>query len=83
MHKPLTRKNIVKDIEAFCAKHGLTPTEFGLKALNDGSFFGRLNKADRSPTLERIERVYEFMDKHDAENQPKKKPQGAAHDLLA
>jgi hypothetical protein len=60
MNKPLTRAQILKDIRLFCKSNAISTTEFGVRALNDSSFYGRLSNG-KSPTLDRIERVYNFM----------------------
>lgn len=61
--KPITHAQFLKDVEDFCQRQGMSTTEFGTRALNDSAFFGRLAKGN-SPTLDRIERVYDFIAKH-------------------
>lgn len=70
MEKPISREKMIADIDKFCGEFGLSPTDFGIQALNDSAFYGRL-VSGKSPTLDRIERVYEFM-----------QSAGGAHDLL-
>lgn len=60
MKKPISRSKFKEDMKNFCALHKMNVTEFGLRALGDGSFIGRFEKGT-SPTLDRIERVYDFM----------------------
>lgn len=69
--KPITRDKLLKDISNFCRENSISFTEFGSRALADPGFYTRLKKG-RSPTLERIEKVYDFMDN-----------QGAANDIWA
>ncbi len=63
--KPLSHAQLLKDIDDFCRWAELSATEFGRQALNDSAFVGRL-KLGKSPTLERIERVYDWMASHGA-----------------
>ncbi len=61
--KPLSHAQLIRDITDFCRESDISLTEFGHRALNDGAFVGRL-KQGKSPTLERIERVYDWMAGH-------------------
>lgn len=58
--KPLTQEQFLQDVTAFCDKYKISRRDVGVKALNDTAFFGRLLRG-KSPTLNRIERVYDFM----------------------
>jgi hypothetical protein len=58
------RAQIIEEIESFCRENKISTTDLGLRALKDGSFFGRLKKGDRSPTIDRVERLYDFMKSH-------------------
>ena len=58
-----TREQLIKDIEAFIKRHGLSDAEFGILALNDSSFVLRV-KRGMSPTLDRYDRVRRFMDEY-------------------
>lgn len=60
MKKPLTAQRFLKDVRAFCKKYKISPRDVGVRALNDTAFFGRLERG-KSPTLLRVERVYDFM----------------------
>jgi hypothetical protein len=61
------RARIIEDIRVFCKKFKITTTDFGIKALNDGSFFGRLEKG-RSTGIDRVEHLYTFMESHSINN---------------
>lgn len=52
--------SLLAAIEAFCARHGMSATAFGLKAAKDGHLVRRLKDA-KSMTLKRIDRVEKFM----------------------
>ena len=58
--KRLTHEEFVRDIEAFSALNGLALSEIGFQALKDRAFYLKLKKG-LSPTLQRVERVYDFM----------------------
>jgi hypothetical protein len=58
--KPITAQLFRKDVDEFCKKYDLSRREVGVKALNDSAFFLRLQQ-EKSPTLARVERVYDFM----------------------
>lgn len=52
--------SLISEIEAFLSESQMTKTAFGLRALNDGTFVGRLKKGD-NVTLKTVERVRAFM----------------------
>ncbi len=56
-----TVKSLIQEIEAFRAQAGMSATAFGEKSLNDGGFLRGLAKRGRSPGLETVERVRNFM----------------------
>lgn len=60
MKKPLTHEKFLLDVEAFCVRHGLPDRQFGLNAANDTALLHRL-RSGISPTLSRVEQVYDFM----------------------
>jgi transcriptional regulator with XRE-family HTH domain len=62
MQKTPTREQMISDIKTCCKQHGMSFTQFGLEATGDGSFYGRLCRKEISPTLKRIEKVYNFME---------------------
>lgn len=51
---------LLAEIEAFRARRGITATEFGILALNDGKFVGDLNRG-RIPSLRTIDKVRDFI----------------------
>ena len=57
------REKFLAEIEAYLAATGMTPTDFGLAALNDGSFVGRVRDG-RAPNLNTVERVRSWMAAH-------------------
>jgi hypothetical protein len=60
------REQFVERIEAFLAKSGMRPTDFGREALGDPSFVTHLRRG-RSPTLDTADRVNAFIDRLEAE----------------
>lgn len=59
-HHPIVAE-LIADIEAYCARAGITQTDFGRYALNNGNFVTRLKKG-QSPTLRTIDRVRRYID---------------------
>ena len=51
---------LIKEIEAFCAKHSLSGRRFGELAVKDGAFWFKLNKG-RDLRMSTVSRVREFM----------------------
>lgn len=51
---------LVREIDAYLARTGMLPTQFGLAAMNDGNFIPRLMNG-RTPTLETIDKVRRYM----------------------
>lgn len=58
--KRISHAEFLFDIEMFCSKYRMTARDLGIGALNDTAFVGRI-RAGKSPTLQRVERVYDFM----------------------
>lgn len=54
---------------AFCAKHGMPKTRFGELAVKDASFVSDL-AAGREPRRKTVQRVLDFMEKHEGAAQP-------------
>ena len=52
--------DLLAEIEAFCARTGMTRTAFGMEALGDPSFVGTLAKG-RDLRLSTVARVRAFM----------------------
>lgn len=65
MKKPITREKLLKDITDFCNKWQISWTNFGVLAVNDSALVCRMQQG-RSPTLERIELIYDFMEMFEA-----------------
>jgi hypothetical protein len=53
-------RRLLAEIHAYRTKAGMTPTRFGLEAVNDGHLLARL-QAGREPRRAKIERVRAFM----------------------
>jgi hypothetical protein len=53
----MTKSELLKAIETFCADTGMAETTFGRKAVNDGKFVGRIREGGRvwPETIERVE----------------------------
>ena len=55
-----TGENLLREIEAFCARAGLSETRFGVMAVGDGHLVRRLRDG-KSLTVKRMDRVVSFM----------------------
>lgn len=66
MKKPISHSSFLRDVEGFIARHGLSERTLGIEALNDPAFLNRLRHG-KSPTLARIEAVYDWMILHEAQ----------------
>ena len=53
-------RKLLAEIYAYRTRTGMTPTRFGLEAVNDGHLLARL-QAGREPRRAKIERVRAFM----------------------
>ena len=53
-------RKLLAEIRAYRARTGMTPTRFGIEAVNDGHLLARL-QAGREPRRAKIERVRAFM----------------------
>ncbi len=51
---------LIKQIEAYCARHGIEETTFGLRAVNDGKLVTRL-RGGRTINLKTYEKVAGFL----------------------
>ncbi len=60
-------RSLLQEIDAFRAETGMSATAFGEKSLNDGGFLRGLAKRGRSPGLETVERVRNFMSSYPGE----------------
>jgi len=57
--------DMLAKIEAFCDRHGMSPTTFGRKAVGDGNFVTGL-RGKRSMTLRTGKRIVDFMARYEA-----------------
>lgn len=66
------RTDLIDDIDDFCARHGMSDSQFGRMALNNPAFVGRVRGLyDRPPLDPRrstVDRVYDWMDAYDREH---------------
>jgi len=60
-----TRRELLSDIEAFLGRTGMTPTKFGIAAVNDGHLVANLRKGN-SITLKTAEKVRAYLEKQRA-----------------
>lgn len=56
---------LVREIEAFCERHGLSASRFGREAVNDTALVTDL-RAGRQLTQKTLFRVRQFMNRQDA-----------------
>lgn len=61
------REQFVERVEAFLARSGMRPTDFGREALGDPSFITHLRRG-RSPSLDTADRVTAFIARLEAEH---------------
>ena len=66
------RDTLLREIDAFCEREGMTATRFGRAALNDGHFLRRLREGGNI-TLRTVERVRAFINA-----QPQRQPEREA-----
>jgi hypothetical protein len=55
-----TRARLIDEIEIFCRHEGIAESTFGVRAVNDGKFVGRLRNGGRI-TTDTIDKVHAFM----------------------
>jgi hypothetical protein len=60
-----TRARLIDEIEAFCRLEGIAESTFGVRAVNDGKFVGRLRNGGRI-TTDTIDKVHAFMESRGA-----------------
>jgi len=58
-----TVKELLIEIEAYCARSQMTPTAFGKRAMNDPNFVHRLRDG-RIPGITTIDRIRAYSAKH-------------------
>jgi hypothetical protein len=51
---------LIKQIESYCARHGIEETTFGLRAVNDGKFVARL-RSGKTIQLKTYQKVSTFL----------------------
>ena len=56
----MTHDDLINSIEKFLASTGMTATKFGICAVSDGNFVGRL-RGGRSCTLRKAEKALSFI----------------------
>ena len=71
-------QGLLKDIELFLMAHGMTPTAFGLAAVNDGHLVHDLRR-DRDAAIlsTKIDKIRKFMNEYQGEARkvrPKRRP---------
>lgn len=54
-------QELLAEIRAFSAQHGMSPSRFGLLALNDKNFIRDLEDGQRRLLMQTAERVRAFM----------------------
>ena len=57
------RDTLLREIDAFCEREGMTATRFGRAALNDGHFLRRLREGGNI-TLRTVDRVRAFIQRY-------------------
>ncbi len=51
---------LIKQIEAYCARHGIAETTFGKRAVNDGKLVQRLRDG-KSIQIDTLNKVVDFL----------------------
>lgn len=65
-HMRTFREQFVERVEAFLARSGMRPTDFGRESLGDPSFITHLRRG-RSPSLDTADRVNAFIERLESE----------------
>jgi hypothetical protein len=74
-----TAKTILADIKAFCAKHSIEPTRFGLASVHDGHLVRNLERYvagepdGKGMHIAKLDRIREFMASYESHNIPRPK----------
>lgn len=72
------REKLLRDIEAFIAKHGMPETVFGVKAMNDTALLTKLRRG-RSVRIDTAEKLRRFMREfRDGKPRPKQELRASA-----
>lgn len=69
--KCMTDDEFQLQVEAFIARHGLSPTTFGLWAMNDSRFVFDL-RSGRTCFVKTMRRVYQFMAEYERKQEAKR-----------
>jgi len=59
MHQ--TKQKLLNEVLRFCRRNGVTPTEFGKRAVNNSALVTRLKNPEAGLTLKTISRVEQFI----------------------
>lgn len=54
--------DLIKDIDAFIERQGMTPTDFGWESIGDRNLYRHLKKG-RNPRFDTLDRIRSFMRK--------------------
>lgn len=68
----MTRREFQFQVDAFIERHRLSPTTFGLWAMNDSRFVFDLRRKGRICSLATVERVQEFMASYELKQEAKR-----------
>lgn len=61
-----TRDELVNRMKAFCERHAMKPSRFGRECNGEGQLIDSIEKG-RSPSLDLLHRIRDFMAERDAE----------------
>lgn len=61
-----TAAKLLKEIENFCQRHGMSETAFGREVARDNHMVGRIRR-EKSLTTRRLDKIREYMRRRDAE----------------
>jgi len=59
-----TAAKLLKEIENFCQRHGMSETAFGREVARDNHMVGRIRR-EKSLTTKRLDRIRDFMRSYD------------------
>lgn len=60
-----TIADLLREIDAFIERHGMTPTDFGWESIGDRNLYRHLKKG-RNPRFDTLDRIRAFMRKRQA-----------------
>ena len=66
------RQELLEEIDAFCERHDMPESVFGLHCLNDKGFVGRLRRKQRDVLSETIDQVKKWMKAYKPPKNPKR-----------